>query len=196
MASGGFSLVTQGSDILWPAAGGFSGAVTGTEQLQAPKQQAQTVALSNSSEAADYPPPFPFENFNQVTIGKPHVPPVVQISFKTLSDLIKSGNSGAFSTSESASWTKPDGTQVNASASMQMQIRPLNFEIQVDAFIPQEYVPGPGFTDFYGGDMRKSPLDGSFISGNAIFNQYMGYRLRQKGPRNGNSGRAGPGRLA
>lgn len=56
------------------------------------------------------------------------------------------------------------------------------YEIQVDGFIPQEYVGDPyPFTGLYfAGDMRKTPLDGSFTSGYAIFNKYLGYTARQK----------------
>lgn len=64
------------------------------------------------------------------------------------------------------------------------------YEIQVDGFIPQEYVPWPGNgigvgTDpedfyFYGGDMKKSPLDGIFTSGAVVFNKYLGFTARQK----------------
>lgn len=58
------------------------------------------------------------------------------------------------------------------------------YEIQVDAFIPQEYVPWPFNTPFlsyfYAGDMRKDPLDGVFNSGIPIFQKGAGYRLRQR----------------
>ena len=50
------------------------------------------------------------------------------------------------------------------------------YEIQVDAFIPHEYVPWPGNAAFdalgltsqeyfYGGDKRKVPLDAVFNAG-------------------------------
>jgi hypothetical protein len=58
--------------------------------------------------------------------------------------------------------------------------------IQVDAFIPQEYVQSPVFGSMthplshtYGGDKRKDPLDGSLTTGTAIFNKSMGFRMQQ-----------------
>jgi len=59
--------------------------------------------------------------------------------------------------------------------------------IQVDAFIPQQWVQAPlgpypwSLSDrTFAGDSRKNPLDGSFTTGTAIFNTSGSYRLEQK----------------
>ena len=65
------------------------------------------------------------------------------------------------------------------------------YEIQVDTFIPQEYVPDPSNPEpgddgnmadylFYSGSMRKNPLDGLFTTGAAVFSKNASFISRQK----------------
>ena len=53
--------------------------------------------------------------------------------------------------------------------------------IQVDAFIPQEYVGVPGDLVFvYTGDARKTPIDASYTTGTAIYGPDLLFRMRHR----------------
>jgi hypothetical protein len=52
------------------------------------------------------------------------------------------------------------------------------YQIQVDAFIPQQWVSDP-FGYVYNGNSRKTPLDGSFTTGTSTFTKSGQYKMEQ-----------------
>jgi hypothetical protein len=50
------------------------------------------------------------------------------------------------------------------------------YQIQVDAFIPQQWVSDP-FGYVYNGNSRKTPLDGSFTTGTSTFTKSGQYKM-------------------
>jgi hypothetical protein len=88
-----------------------------------------------------------------------------------------------------ATYTLLDNNDTRPPGSHAVLLAPA-YEIQVDAFIPQEFVQWPGnqfiplqsLWYFYAGDKRKTPLDGmtAIGSGTSIFTKPGSYRLRQK----------------